>query len=452
VTSLLYLGCPHSERGEVEQPLAAGNLSVVWADTEAAALHELGRRDVPVIVDLSRGAAALQVARDLRAHHPDLLLFAVVDARRPDLTIEAVLTGVADVFARPPSARRVALAIDRELNYASPGSIADAELEDAALYHHSPQMREVMHVIARAAKMRAGVVVRGEDGTGRQVVARAVHAAQLKNDASFIVVDCAAREAEQLEAALFGAVLPAREGSGTPRGLERLTRGSRIHAAIGGTLYVQHIADASTRIQARLARVLRDREAILVETGQPILVDVRPMTSVDASIDVALEEGRVREDLFRRLSVIRIDMPALRNRREDIPALANLFVHEICASLRVPHKTMSRAALSLVSALPWRGNATELRAVLEAVLRSVAASRNIGIEDVLSHIHLDGGAVAEGGRGTLREARARFEREYIATVLEQHQGRISEAARALGIQRTNLYRKMRALNVNRRIK
>ncbi len=172
------------------------------------------------------------------------------------------------------------------------------------------------------------------------------------------------------------------------------------------------------------------------------------MASVDDTFDSAVQDGRIREDLFRRLSVIRIDMPSLRNRREDIPALANYFVREICASLHVPPKTLSRPALSLIAALPWRNNGPELRAVLESVLSGLQEGRGISLEDVLAHVRLDGGAGAPSG-GTLKQARARFERDYIASVLDQHRGRIAEAAKALGLQRTNLYRKMRSLRVSR---
>src|SRR6185295_11304698 len=174
------------------------------------------------------------------------------------------------------------------------------------------------------------------------------------------------------------------------------------------------------------------------------------MAGVDPDFDGAVQEGRVREDLFRRLSVIRIDVPPLRNRREDIPALANCFLREICASLRVPPKTLSRPALSLISALPWRGNALELRGLLETVVTRLPGNRGIALEDLLAHVRLDGGSAMCGDvGGTLRQARARFEREYIAAVLEQHRGRISDAAKTLGIQRTNLYRKLRSLRVDR---
>ena len=141
-------------------------------------------------------------------------------------------------------------------------------------------------------------------------------------------------------------------------------------------------------------------------------------------------------------------MPPLRNRREDIPALANYFVREICASLGVPPKTLSRPALSLHSALPWRGNATEMRALLEAVVKACRAAAASGSKTCWRTYELDAGSVAVRNGGTLKQARARFEREYIVAILEQHHGRISDAAKALGIQRTNLYRKMRSLKVN----
>ncbi len=443
---VLYLGCPGPERPDTEKLLGAANLSVIWADSVAYALNELQRQNVPVLLDLSRGAAALQSARDIRSHCASALMFAVVDARRPDLTTEAVLAGMADVFARPLGGRRVANAIARELRYEAREPVRpDAPGHD--LYSHAPAMRDVMAIIARAATMRAGVMIRGEEGTGRQVAARAIH--QLQNDgmAGFVTVDCAAIEGDELEARLFGAAARHSGGDHVSRGLERVSREGQLHAALGGTLYLQNIAEAPARVQARLARVLRDREATLAESGHAMNFDVRPMAGIDPGFDDAVREGRVRDDLVRRLSVIRIDMPPLRNRREDIPALANYFLRQICADRRIPPKTMSRPALALLAALPWRGNAAELRIVLEAVAGGLSGGRGIGLEDVLGHVRLDGGSVVFTNGGTLREARARFEREYIAAALEHHRGRISEAAKALGIQRTNLYRKMRTLKV-----
>jgi two-component system, NtrC family, nitrogen regulation response regulator NtrX len=478
--SVLYLGCPTAERADTEKLLGAASVSIVWADNVHGAISELQRKNLPVLLDLSRGAAALQVAREIRAHRASAIMFAVVDARRPDLTIEAVLAGMADVFARPLAGRRVVNAIQRELSYeagqAGPQTGAcgpngqnigptDPLADD--LYGHSPAMRDVLALIARAATMRAGVMIRGEEGTGRQAAARAIHAAQNGGAGAFVTVNCAAYDSDQLDTALFGPSagnihkVDAIGDGGHSRGLERVAKNSRLHDARNGTLYLQNVAEASTRVQARLARVLRDREAIMCDdaghAGQfgragrdAVSFDVRPMTGVDPGFDIAVQDGRVRDDLYRRLSVIRIEMPPLRNRREDIPALANCFLRAICAASGVPPKTLSRSALALIAALPWRGNAIELRALLEGIVGGLQGGKNIGLEDVLSHVRLDGGSAVFANGGTLKQARARFEREYIAAVLEQHRGRISEAARALGIQRTNLYRKLRALRVGRK--
>lgn len=451
--SVLYVGCPPGERKDAEILLASANLSVVWADHAPGALAELQRHDMPVLLDLSRGAAVLQIARELRTHRPGVLLFAVVDNRRPDLTTEAVLTGVADVFARPPAPRRLANAIESELQ---PEARTQTRLADSGgdvLYCHSPAMREVVALISRAAAMRAGVIVRGEDGTGRQVVAQAIHAVH-SDGAAFVCVDCGLFDGDALEVELFGTTAGARHARGHAdlgHGFEPISVRSRLHDAIGGTLYLQRIVDASTRVQARLSRLLRDREAVITETGETIGFDVRPMAGVDIDIETAVQDGRVREELFRRLSVLRIDMPPLRNRREDIPALANCFLRDICRARGVPPKALSRPALSLIAALPWRGNALELRMMLDGIVAGLAGGKGIGLDDVLAHVRLDDGSVTFAERGTLRQARARFEREYIRHVLEQHRGRISEAAKVLGIQRTNLYRKLRSLRVDRRV-
>ena len=442
--SVLYLGCPLAERADAERQLGIADVSVVWADSISYALTELERREMPVLLDLSRGASALQIARELRTQRASTLMFAVVDNHRPDLTTEAVLTGMADVFARPLGGRRVANAIDRERQFEmqelDPGF--DAHHHD--LYTHSPAMLEVMTVVTRASAMRAGVLIRGEEGTGRQIAARAVHA-QNGAAGAFVAIDCAAHDGDDLDDALFGRAARSRHGEGPD--LERVGERGALYRARGGTIYFQNVAEAPARVQARVARVLRDREAVFAETGQPIDFDVRPMAGVDPEFDVAVSEGRVRDDLLRRLAVIRIDMPPLRRRREDIPALANYFLRDICASRRLPPKVVSRPALLLISALPWRGNAAEMRTLLETVVGAVPDSRGIGLEDVLAHVRLDGGSTSFPDGGTLKQARSRFEREYIGSVLEQHKGRISEAAVALGIQRTNLYRKMRALRV-----
>lgn len=306
-------------------------------------------------------------------------------------------------------------------------------------------MREVAAQIARAGTMRAGVLISGEDGTGRCLVAQAIHANE-KSGGAFVIVDCG-RDPDALETELFGSY--AKPDRGERRGLERILRGGALNAAHRGTLYLQNLAEAPARVQARLARILRDREAMILETQQPARIDVRPMAGVEPCVEDSVRDGRVREDLFRRLSTLRIDLPALRNRREDLPSIVTSFLQAICASHGIPVKAISPSALSLMTALPWRGNVPELRALLENVVSELNGDGQIGVEDVLRYLKLDSGTVVLPEGATLRQARARFEREYIAATLAHHRGRISDAAKALGIQRTNLYRKMRVLQLNR---
>jgi len=444
-STLLYLGCPPAARAEIERQLASVRLAVVWADSSPQAVSELQRRDLPVIADFARAGSTLESLRELRAKFPAMLLVAVVDAARPDLAMEAVLAAAADVMTAPLDLSRLIRILDRERAYAGGELPPDSEVDE--LYCASPAMRELRSHIAAAALSRAGVLVCGDAGTGRETVARALHAAARSlRPGAFIDIDCAALDADELGMHLFG-VAPRAEEHLPARGLERVSRNGRLHQAAGGSLYVRNLPEAPTRVQRRLARLLRDREAVLVETGEVMTFDVRCMVATDHHLDAAVRDGSVLEELYRRISVTRLDVPALRHRREDIPALANYFLRRACAVQRVQQKVFSRSALVLLSALPWTGNATELSTLMHTIVGGLT-TRGIGVEDVLAHVRLDSGSVTVARGGTLRQARAQFEQQYIASILQQHRGRITQAAKALGIQRTNLYRKIRTLRVS----
>lgn len=230
------------------------------------------------------------------------------------------------------------------------------------------------------------------------------------------------------------------------RTLERIAKGGQLHDALGGTVFFEQLADLPGRLQARLARLFRDREARLFQERNTVGFDVRAIAAADGTYDQAVVEGRVRSDLHRLISTIRIEVPPLRDRREEIPGLARHFLSEIGRRSGTPPKALSEPALQLLTALPWPGNVRELETLLDGLVQQVRTDV-IRLEDVLSSVQLDGRARPCGGGGTLREARTRFEREYILAVLDQHSGRIAEAARKLGIQRTNLYRKLKRLKI-----
>jgi DNA-binding NtrC family response regulator len=283
------------------------------------------------------------------------------------------------------------------------------------------------------------VLIVADTGLDAAAIARAIHE-RTRPGTPFLEVDCAPGQGDDIESRLFGARLRA----GAHDDLESIGAASPLLRARRGTLYLQHILDLPAATQRRLARVLRDGE--VTSAGRRTTVRGRVIGDAPASVAVEVGEGHFRSDLFRRLSQTCIPVPGLRERPEDIPEVAL----RIASALRGGEApAFTQAALTVLSAPGWPGNLDQLRAVLDRVLRGAPAGA-IRQEDVLAHLPIDGGMVRIAPQVSLREARRQFEREYIAAVLERHRWRMSEAARTLGIERANLYRKTRQLGILRR--
>jgi DNA-binding NtrC family response regulator len=327
-------------------------------------------------------------------------------------------------------------------------------------FAQSTAMLPALQGLEAAIAGTGGVLICGEPGTGREAMARAIHhgavcgvngslenllresVRPLEVSRPFVSVDCTV--GSDVEELVFGTVRNGHDG------LDYISAGSCLHRAFGGTLFLRAVHEMPGRVQTRLARVLRDGEVwVHPESGAPTVesVNVRVMASIDAGD--SWSDERVTPELERRLAVHRITLPPLRERREDIPGLIRILLCDICRSLNVQVKSMSTQAVELLCALPWRGNFMELRGLLHALVMKVP-DRLIRLNDILANIRLDGSAQTFHGGGTLKEARERFEHDYVEAVLELHRGRMPEAARALGIQRTNLYRKIRQLAVQRK--
>ena len=323
----------------------------------------------------------------------------------------------------------------------------------------SAAMQDAMGKLSAAVQHPGGVLVSGEPGSGRESFARAIHLANSgdttgsverlllmamrghRTDRPFVRIDSADRSG--LEERLFGLAVIGPEDDSAE--LERLAKGSAIACAHGGTLYIRHLPEMPRRLQLRLARLLRQGEAKLMgeEGDSRVEIAVRVVASAEKVL-----EGDIVPELLRRLHIA-IDVPPLRERRDDVPALVRCLLTDLCVAAEQPPKAASRQAVELLCALPWPGNLGELEALLRVLVNHVPG-RHIRLAHVLEYVRLDGRPAIASYTGTLREARDRFERDYVAAVLDRHRGRMAEAAKALGLQRTNLYRKVRQLAVERR--
>lgn len=282
-------------------------------------------------------------------------------------------------------------------------------------------------------------MIAADAGVDVDSVARAIHE-RSRSDTPFLALDCGAADADAIERELFGV----RPREGAPGEVDRVAASSLVWQARAGTLYLKNVVELPAGTQRRLARIVRDRE---VGVGRRRgALRGRVIAHGPASITAEVGEGHFRTDLFRRLSQISIVIPALRDRVEDIPELAARVASELTGG-RGP--TFTQAALTVLAAARWAGNLDELGRVLDKVLRA-AAGGTVRQEDVLAQLPIDTAFPRVAPEVSLRDARRQFEREYIASVLERHQWRMSDAARTLGIERANLYRKTRQLGIARR--
>jgi two-component system, NtrC family, nitrogen regulation response regulator NtrX len=308
------------------------------------------------------------------------------------------------------------------------------------LVGRSAVIARVQEVVRRSASLDSGVLIVGEPGVDAGSVARELHARSGRPAAPWTAVECGRSDVD-LERALFGAPLGL-----TPADVESVSGDSRIAAARGGMLFLQDVDKLPAAAQARLARVARDAHVRI--DRDVVATRFRLAASASPSIDGDVRESRFQADLFRCLAVSRIDLPPLRGRLEDVPSLSARLLEDLSAAAGLPPRKFAPPALALLAALSWPGNLAELREVVERVMpgQSIPGDEVIPIERLLPALQLDRASTPFVPVG-LRDARLRFERDYIAAVLQHHGWRMADAARTLGIQRPNLYRKARQLGI-----
>jgi len=301
----------------------------------------------------------------------------------------------------------------------------------------SCEIREVLALVRRVAPTTSTVLIQGETGTGKELVARAIHENSPRATRPFVAINCAALTESLLESEMFG------HEKGAFTGAIAQKKG-KIEIAAEGTLFLDEISELSAGMQAKLLRVLQEREIEPVGSTRSIKVDVRIIAATNCNLRDAMQAGRFREDLFFRLNVVTIRTPPLRQRREDVPALATSFVAKISAKYRVPQKTLSAEALSLLECYEWPGNVRELENAMEHAV-VLAAGVEIMPEDLpRSVLEASKPAHCETNySGAVKENK----KQLVVRALEQAKGRYVEAAQILGLHPNSLLRLIRKLGL-----
>ncbi|MEO8191042.1 MAG: sigma-54 dependent transcriptional regulator [Acidobacteriota bacterium] len=385
------------------------------------------------------GLSILESAGDRLVRLPVIMISGHANV---ETAVKAVRLGADDFLEKPLSLERVLLtakkAIERRDLIAQVASYRGTD-ESSTLLGDSPPMRRLRDEIARVAPTDARVLITGENGTGKELVARALHRLSARSDAPLVEVNCAAIPEELIESELFGH----EKGSFTGAADER--RG-KFEEADAATLFLDEVGDMSPKTQAKVLRALQEGRFTRVGGTRAISSDARVLSATNKKLAGEMERGAFREDLYFRLAVVPIEVPPLRERAEDIPLLARHFLAEATARFHRKPKALSTTAVDALQAHRWPGNVRELKNLVERVV-ILSAGEEIAPEDFHFRRAADDGDAPIASEAPLRVAREEFERRYILAALRRHRGNVSRAAEALDLERSNLYRKLKSYGI-----
>jgi two-component system nitrogen regulation response regulator NtrX len=360
-----------------------------------------------------------------------------------ETAVRAVRLGAYDFLEKPLSLERVILtaqkAIERRDLLAEVESFRGRSESEATLLGDSPAMRQLRQEIARVAPTDARILITGENGTGKELVARSIHRLSARADSPLVEVNCAAIPEELIESELFGHM----RGSFTGAAEDR--RG-KFEEADGATLFLDEVGDMSARTQSKVLRALQEGRFTRVGGSKAISSDARVLSATNKNLAEEIKRGAFREDLFFRLAVVPVSVPPLRERREDIALLARHYLHQASARFGRRPKTLSAAALEALESYRWPGNVRELKNLIERLM-ILSPAEEIRREDLPGEIPDGELAAPIPADAPLRDARDDFERRYILAALKRHRGNVTRAAEALQVERSNLYRKLRGYGI-----
>ncbi len=388
------------------------------------------------------GIDGIQVLDQIKRKHPHLPVLIISGHGTIETAVKAVKLGAYDFIEKPIDLDKFLLKVERALEESrlrlEYERLREKSGEEKKIIGKSPRMKELMEQIKLVAPTDCWVLILGESGTGKELVAREIHRLSPRSDGPFVEVNCAAIPSDRIEYELFG------YEKGSFAGAEVSKKG-KFELANGGTLYFDEVGDMDLRTQAKVLRVLEELKVERVGADEPVELDIRVIASSNKDLEREVAEGNFRKDLYYRLNVVPIVVPPLRERKEDIPLLVEHFSNFFARKYGRKTPLFSDGALKILSDYHWPGNVRELKNLVERLVITVQ-------KDVIEESDLPyplGQADASEGTKTLREAKEAFEKEFILRQLKKNDWNISKTAEELGIERSHLYKKMRAYGIKR---
>jgi DNA-binding NtrC family response regulator len=431
------------------------NLDLEGYHVEVAGNAQLGLAKVAesdidlILLDVMMpGESGLDVLPKLRVASPETVIVMMSGNATIETAVQATKGGAHDFVEKPLSGDKLLLTVQNALSFARLRHEAERlrkrAVADFAMIGRGAAMRAIFDKVAKTAPTTGRVLITGENGTGKELVARAVHEHSRRADGPFVKLNCAAIPSELIESELFG------HEKGAFTGATQQRRG-KFELADGGTLFLDEVGDMNPSAQAKVLRVLQENELERVGGGETIKVDVRVIAATNKDLSAEIAAGRFREDLYYRLAVVPIELPPLRQRREDIPSLVEHFLAQVCADNGRRLKKMAPSAMTLMMQHEWPGNVRELKNVAERLTILTGDADVITEADVGDALPRVKAVKAEFSRGTpFKDLVAAAEREIIMSALEANDHHVSNTARELQLERSHLYKKMRALGIDHR--
>ena len=432
----------------VSDVLADEGFETVTATSANEALRRIERSPPDLILlDIAMpGRDGLDALAEVRRVWPHLPVVMMSGHGTVETAVRATKLGAWDFLEKPLSYDKILLCVRHclesarlELENAQLRSQLSREIE---LIGAAGVMRELKEQIAVAAPTEGWVLITGENGTGKELVARQLHLQSKRADAAFVAVNCAAIPEELIESELFG------HEKGAFTGALQMKRG-RFEVADGGTIFLDEIGDMSLMTQAKILRILQEHCFERVGGTDTLEVNVRVIAATNKNLETEMAEGRFREDLYYRLNVIPFHVPALRDRSEDIPILIDYFLTRCAVEGGKARPSLSAAALERMIAYAWPGNVRELQNIVERLVL-MTASEVIDVDDLPAQVVSPGREKLLRGLSSpkLADARSAFEREFLEEKLRENEGNISRTAEVVGLARETLSRKLRSLGIS----